>query len=180
MKIIYLTAFLIFAFPAVAASQLVNNSVCLGLDKTRAASAETILTVCNHTFGMAPVPQPRLHFRLYKDGRAELEINQRTSVWSRDENFALVTKKFKVDAGTVEEIVKLIGQQDFQNAKAVYPRFRIGYDSRTETTVYFQSAGGAKQILLNNFSVMDEENRKEYPPSLFALLRKIEELKGKN
>lgn len=177
MKTIYLTAFLIFAFPAIVAAQRANNSVCL--KKNSDASAEIILTVCNHTFGMAAIPQPRLHFRLYKNERAEFEINPPYNSWNKSKNYTLVTKKIKVDARTVEEIIKLIGQEDFQNAKAVYPRFRIGYDSRTETTVYFQSKDGAKQIVLNNFILSDEEHKKEYPPSLFALLRKIEELKNR-
>lgn len=178
MKIIYLTAFLIFTFPAVVAAQIESNSVCVRLDKTQATSADIILTVCQHNFGMAPIPQPRLHFRLYKDGRAEFEANPQPDARSKDKSFKLVTRKFKVDAKTVAELVKLIGQKDFQNAKATYPRFRIWTDSSLKTTVYFRSKDGAKQVLLNNFSTMDEPNRREYPPSLFALMQKIEELKS--
>ena len=86
-------------------------------------------------------------------------------------------KKLKLDAQTLAEIIKLIEQKDFQNAKNEYPRFRLWTDSSLETTVYFRAKDEAKQTVLNNFSLQDEENKKKYPPSLFALMQKIEEVK---
>jgi len=180
MKIICLIAFLIFAFPFMAAAQRTGDSVCDGLDKAGATSAGVILTVCNYAGGMAPIPRLRLHFRLYKDGRAEFETNPPYGERNMEKNFTLVTKKIKVDAKTVAEIVSLIEQKDFQNAKNEYPRFRIWTDSSLKTSIYFRAKDAEKKIVLNNLSLEDEKSQKEYPPSLFALLQKIEELKAKN
>ena len=180
MKIIYLIAFLIFAFPVMTAAQRVNNSVCVGWEKNgNGTSEEIILTICNHTGGMAPIPQPRMHFRLYKDGRAEFETNPPYSERDKEKNHTLVTKKIKVDAKTIAEIVSLVEQKDFQNAKNEYPRFQIWTDSSLKTSIYFRAENVEKKIVLNNFSLFDEAHKKEYPPSLFALLQKIEEIKVK-
>ncbi|HEX8369790.1 MAG TPA: hypothetical protein VF604_14685 [Pyrinomonadaceae bacterium] len=180
MKIICSIACLIFAFPVSGAAQRADNSVCAGLDKTAATSAEIILTVCHQARGMTPIPRLRLHFRLYKDGRAEYETNPPYNSRNKEKNHTLVTKKLRADAETVAEIIRLTGQEDFQNAKPEYPRFRIWTDSGLKTSVYFRAEDVKKMIVLNNFSLSDEANKKQYPPSLFALLQKIEELKSEN
>jgi len=178
MKIIYLAAVMIFLFPPVVVAQRENNSVCVGLDENPAAPEETILTVCEHTRGMAAIPQPRLDFRLYKNGRAELETNPPYNSSNRKKNHTLVTRKMQVDAATVEEITRLVGQTDFQNARAEYPRVRIWTDSSLKTSIYFRSPDGKKKIVLNNFSAWDKDNKKVYPASLVAVLEKIDELKN--
>jgi hypothetical protein len=181
MKIIYLTAFLLFAFPFMVVAQRADDSVCEGLDKDGgASSADAVLTVCNYAGGMAAIPRLRLHFRLYKDGRAEFETNPSYSQWNKEKNLTLVTKKLKLDAKTVAEIVGLVEQKDFQNAENEYPRFRMWTDSSLKTSIYFRAKDAEKKIVLNNFSLSDAEHKKEYPPSLFALLQKIEEIKVKN
>lgn len=179
MKIIRLIAFVAFAFPALVAAQRADNSVCAGLDETGAASAEVVLVVCNQAGGMSPIPPLRLHFRLYKDGRAEYETNPPYDERNKEKNHALITKKLRVDAETVAEIIRLVERKDFQNAKNEYPRFQIWTDSSLKTSIYFRGKDSEKKIVLNNFSLDDENNKKQYPPSLFALMQKIEELKGK-
>lgn len=180
MKIIGLIAFVMFAFPVLVAAQQADKSVCAGLGETGGISAEVILLVCNRGRGMTPIPQRRMHFRLYKDGRAEYETNPPYNERNKEKNHTLITKKIKVDAATLAEIVELLAQEDFQNAENEYPRFQIWTDSSLKTSIYFRGKNAEKKIVLNNFSLADEKNKNRYPPSLFALMRKIEELKAKN
>ena len=179
MKIICLIAFAVFALPFIAAAQRANNSACAGLGETGGTSAQVIFVVCNYAGGMSPIPRLRMHFRLSRDGRAEYETNPPYNDWNKEKNHTLITKKIKVDAATIAELIKLIEQKDFQNAENEYPRFQIRTDSSLITSIYFRAKDAEKKIVLNNFSLSDKKNKKEYPPSLFALMQKIEELKGK-
>src|SRR5882672_1469741 len=102
---ISLVSLLILAFPVLAGAQQAK-SMCTEPTKPSVAEDEIVLTVCNHTYGMAPLVQPRLYFRLHKSGRGEFEVEPESNGSSAVSN-RLVTKEFKIDASEVAEIIKL-------------------------------------------------------------------------
>ena len=64
MKLVLLIALL----PLAAHAQ---KSVCLN-----ETPRGVLLNICRHERGMAPMPQPKLYLRIYKDGRAEYEYTK--------------------------------------------------------------------------------------------------------
>src|ERR1043165_1570080 len=86
MKPFFLIALAAAFLPvSVTAQQPTNTSVCL-----RDTPPGVLLNICQHERGMAPMPQPRLYLRIYKDGRGEYEVNR---IWN-----VLVKKRFTINA----------------------------------------------------------------------------------
>src|SRR5687768_615378 len=74
-----------------------KSSVCAEPSDDSAASENVILSVCNHTFGMAPLIQPRLFFRLYADGQAVFETDAASDENTNEPNHGLLLKKMRVE-----------------------------------------------------------------------------------
>ena len=84
MRIAFLATLVAFMVPVIAsAQQRGSTSACL-----KDVPPGVLLNVCEHEHGMAPIPQPRLNLRMYKDGRGEYETNK---TWN-----ALIKKQFRV------------------------------------------------------------------------------------
>src|SRR5947199_683977 len=173
MQHISLAALLIFLLPVLTLSQQSKSaSVCT---QTEAATSddEIVLTVCNYTHGMAPPLQPRLYFRLHKSGRIEYEVDAGNSPEVSFENWKLKIKEAKVTANDVDEIIHLGQMEDFQAAAPSYPAYQMWDDSSMESTLVFKYEGREKRIVVNNFSIHDEQNAAHYPASLLAMLKKV-------
>ena len=171
MKRIYrmIFAFLIFTVLGVMTTvfaQTVNSAVCADLSKDSLESKDIVVTICSHESGMAPLIQPRLYLRLFKDGRMQFETDNNSG--------SLSLLEMNVNTQDVEAIAKLVRQPDFLTSNAEYPIFQIWTDSSLKLTISVKSQ--EKQIIVNNFTDSDQDNKKHYPPSLLALLEKISEL----
>lgn len=161
MRIALLAAVVALLIPVVAFGQ--QRSACL-----EAVPPGVLLNICEHYRGMAPLPEPALYFRLYKDGRAEFETRM-------DEN-DLIRKELKVKAEDVSELKRLGAMDDVQKALAKYPTFRLAYDSTQELIITVYGETSQKRITLENFAAGDRENKEHYPASLIALMKRVEEL----
>lgn len=169
---------ILFGLVMTTTAQSRKSSVCAESSKDSAASeTNVILSVCNHTFGMAPLIQPRLFFRLYTDGQAEFETDAASDENTSEPNHGLLLKKMRVEPKDVETIRNLIGENNFQNSKAEYPVFQRWTDSSLQTTIIVYLKGLEKKIVVNNYSSLDKNNKNHYPPSLHALLEKVYELR---
>ena len=171
MRSLFSILLVMFILPLAALARS-DKSVCRGPSKTDDESDAMILTVCSEAGGMSALPRLRLYFRLYQSGRVEYEV---APTYDK-----LVLKKTKISAAEVAEIIKLGKESDFQKAKAEYPRFQIWTDSSLKTTIVFRNSAQEKKIVVNNYSVSDEDNDKHYPKSLLKLLQKIDELRPKD
>jgi hypothetical protein len=123
MKFISLIALAAAFLPvSVRAQQSANTSVCL-----RDTPPGVLLNICQHERGMAPMPQPRLYLRIYKDGRGDYETNTFADV--------LVKKEFRVNEEDISEIARLGAARGVQKALERYPEYNHGDDSSRELTV---------------------------------------------
>lgn len=177
MKIFLFSIFLACLLPVMMFAQGRGNSVCNESPKVSTGSENLILTVCNHTYGMAPLIQPQLYFRLFSDGRAEYEV---LPAYENDANLVLIIKEIRVAKNDVEAIIKLVRQSDFQNAQEEYPKFQMWTDSSLKTTITARMENSEKKIVINNYSVWDKNNRKHYPAALLALLETVDKLRTKS
>jgi hypothetical protein len=163
MKFFFLIALAAAFLPvSLRAQQTENTSVCL-----RDTPPGVLLNICQHERGMAPLPQPRLYLRIYKDGRGEYEIN---SSWD-----ALVKNEFTVYDEDLRELASLAAAASVENTPERYPVYHRGDDSSQERTVDIYADTGKKRIILTNFFAADRENKTHYPASLIALMEKVEE-----
>lgn len=176
MRYLFKAALLMMLLPFLAGAQQ-SESVCAVTQPNTATADEIILTVCHHTKGMAPVPQPRLYFRLHRSGRIEYEVNPEYDYATGIVDYRLLLKEAKIDARDVDEIIRLGQAADFQSAAAVYPRYQMWTDSSLEAALTFTFEGRLKKVLVNNFSVQDTLNKTHYPPSLLAMLQKVHDLR---
>ena len=176
MKTILASLLIICSLPLLSLAQE-KRSVCVNTQEDPILSDQIVLNICNHTYGMAPRPQPRLYFRLYKSGRVLYEVNPNYDPVAGAFNQMLITKETRVGEKDVAEIIRLCEQQDFQMAKAEYPRFQRWTDSSLKTTIVFTSGGNEKKIVVNNYSAEDNQNKSRYPASLIALLQKVKQLR---
>jgi hypothetical protein len=176
MRRISIVALMILAFPILACSQQ-PKSTCTEPQQVSASDDEIVLTVCNHTYGMAPLAQPRLYFRLHKSGRVEYEVEAESDYLTGVVDNKLSIGESKIDASDVAEIIRLGRTADFQNAAAVYPRYEIWDDSSLESTLIFKYQGREKRIVVNNFSPDGARKKAHYPPSLLAMLERVWKLR---
>jgi hypothetical protein len=164
MRIGFLATLVVFLVAAnIFAQQPDDASVCL-----EEVPSGVLLNICGNERGMAPLPQPRLYLRIYKDGRGEYEKN---TTWN-----VLTRKEFKVKDENLREIERLIAIEGVQKAAGAYPAYRTGTDSSRELTVSTYSERGSKRIVLTNFHAADRDNKKHYPASLISLMEKVEEV----
>jgi len=172
-------ALLIFMLPVLTFSQRSGSrSVCTESPKSTDAGDEIILTVCNHTHGMAPLAQPRLYFRLYRSGRLEYEVSPSVDeITGIQDHYSLLMQTTQVEPKQVDEIIRLGKTADFQGASAVYPTYQIWTDSWLESKVAFSLQGQAKTFVVNNFSPDDSRSNAHYPASVLEMLRKVWELR---
>lgn len=162
--------FALFAVPLAVVAQIRDSgSVCLD-----PVAAGNILTICYHEHGMAPQPQPRLHLRVFKDGRAEYES---LSPYEKSATSTLIKKTFRLTEKEVAELLALGRASDFQKAEADYPRFHIWDDSWLETTLTFDAGPAAKTITLRNFMTGTPDNKAHYPASLITMMERAEQLR---
>src|SRR5258707_8026117 len=160
MNLGLLTAFTILAMAMAVVCQTPANPS--GWSRPQVADNNVLLTICNHERGMAPLPQPQLYLKLYRDGRGEYETASGTSS-------LLDLKEFQISSEELREIMSLGNAADFQKADASYPVFHQSDDSSLETTITFSAKGAAKRIVLANFYAADPDNKKRYPVSLIQL-----------
>ena len=132
MKLVLLIALL----PLAAHAQ---KSVCLN-----ETPSGVLLNICRHERGMAPMPQPKLYLRIYKDGRAEYESHKTWGV--------LVKNKFRISDEDFVEIARLAAVEDLRKALERYPVYRRGVDSTSEMTVDIYPQADPKRIVLTKTS----------------------------
>jgi hypothetical protein len=156
-----LTTALILLAPAIAIAQ----RVC------KQPPDDAILTICERESGMAPLPQPQLVLRVYRDGRAEYE-----TLGGGD---GLNLKKIKITDKELNDMLALGRAADFQNAKDAYPAFEHRDDSSSLITVTFKDEGKQKRRTLANFYVGNPENKLHYPKSLIALMKLAMDIREK-
>jgi hypothetical protein len=156
-----------FGAMATVFGQSVKSAVCSD-SKDLPESEDTILTICSHESGMAPLIQPRLYLRLLTNGRMEFETENNSG--------SLSMIAINLEIKDAETIGKLVRQTDFLNAAAEYPVFQKWTDSSLKLTITVKADGREKQVVVNNFTASDIENKENYPASLLALLEKIAEL----
>jgi hypothetical protein len=174
MKYLWLIAVSLLTLPAASFAQRTYDSACTDLQKNTDPKKEVVLAICEQGRGMAPLPPLRLYLRLYADGTAEYEENGRRD---RAGNDRLVMHRLRLAAEKIAEFAKPGGEPDFQDAKADYPAFRLGFDSSIETTVIFRNKDGEKKILLRNYG-WDSDKAKHYPASLVLLMHLAGELRS--
>ena len=151
MRTAFLATLVAFIVPVIVSAQPRGSaSVCL-----KDLPPGVLLNICGHEHGMAPIPQPRLHVRIYKDGRGEYEENK---TWN-----LLVKKQFRIKEENVREIERLGATEGVQKALERYPAYNVGADSWSEITVDVYGETGQKRIILAKFFAADRENKKHYP-----------------
>jgi len=164
MRTAFLATLVAVIVPVVASAQQRGSaSACL-----QDVPSGVLVNICEHEYGMAPIPQPRLKVRIFKDGRGEYEENK---TWN-----ALIKKVFRVKAEDIREIERLSATEGVQKALEIYPAYNIGADSSSEITVDIYGETGQKRIILANFFAADRENKKHYPASLISLMEKVDEI----
>lgn len=177
MNSFVLLAIGILALPVIGVAQKTAGSTACPVNEQ--TDDDVLLTICNHGHGMVPQPQPRLYLRIFTDGRGELESNEAPRPDDPYATEVLVVKTFHVDADEISEIRRLGGMPDFQCAKDVYPAYVIGTDSSAATTILFNYPGKSKKIIVNNFSYVNVNNRKNYGLSLCRLMALVDELRDR-
>ena len=164
MKSFFLIALAVALLPvSLRAQQTANTSVCL-----RETPPGVLLNICQNERGMAPMPQPRLYLRIYKDGRGEYEVNRS---WN-----ALAKKRFTINNEDLSELASLAATASVEKTPERYPVYRMGDDSTQEWTIDIYSDAVQKRIILTNFFSTDRENKEHYPASLILLMEKVEEI----
>lgn len=161
MRIAFLATLFLLIVPAAVPAQ--QRSAC-----EQDVPPGVLLNICEHWRGMPPLPQPRLYFRLYKDGRAEIETRKTSN--------ELTKKELRIKEDAVREIKRLGARKDVQKASAAYPSFLPAYDSTYELIINVYGETGQKQIILENFVPGEGENKRHYPASLLLLMERVEEL----
>lgn len=164
MRIVFLATLVALVVPTIAGGQQRGSSSACLTD----VPSGVLLNICEDERGMAPIPQPRLYLRIYKDGHGEYEQNK---TWN-----TLTKHAFKINKEDVREIERLGATEGVQKALDSYPAYNLGIDSSKETTVDIYAETSRKRIILINFFAADRENKKHYPASLISLMEKIEEI----
>src|SRR5262245_18030616 len=120
MKFFFLIALANAFLPvSLQAQQEANPSVCL-----RDTPPGVLLNLCEHERGMAPIPQPRLYLRVYKDGRGEYETSKS---WN-----TLVKKSFTINDEDIRALTNLCAAASVEKTPVRYPAYNQGEDSSQE------------------------------------------------
>jgi len=135
MRIVFLATVIGLILPVITFAQQRVTSACL-----RDVPPGVLLNICQHEFGMAAIPTPRLYLRIYKNGRGEYEENK---TWN-----TLIKKVFRPKAEDIREIERLGATEGVQKALERYPVYRQGDDSSSEITVDIYGETSRKRIII--------------------------------
>ena len=177
MNLIILVALGVLALPLIGTDQETAASTVCPVSERMPEGV--VLSVCNHEHGMVGWPQPRLYLRIYEDGRGEIEMGAPPPPGDAYQRQILILKTFNVDADEIAEIRRLGRMADFQNAKDIYPAYVVGTDSSVATTVAFSDSGKVKKIIVNNFSHVNINNKKNYGMSFCMVMARVAELRDR-
>ena len=177
MNLIILASLAVLTLPLIGMTQETAASTVCPVSERMPEGV--VLSVCNHEHGMVGWPQPRLYLRIYEDGRGEIETGAPPPPGDAYQRQILILKTFNVDADEIAEIRSLGRMADFQNAKDIYPAYVIGTDSSVATTVAFSDSGKVKKIIVNNFSYVNINNKKNYGMSLCLMMARVAVLRDR-
>jgi len=134
------------------------------------------------SFAMGRTTKFPLYFRLYKSGRLEYEVEQKSDSATGIAGVVYVKKETQLSASVVEELIRLAEEPDFLNAPGSYASLTPVRDaSRSTIIVYSNSARGReKRIVIRDYNPRHPRAESSYPKSLVKLLGRVSELRPKD
>jgi hypothetical protein len=118
-----------------------------------------------------------LELRAFSGGRAEFEGFGEESPCQPGSNRKPLLMSSDLTAEELKELIALSSQPDILKAKSEYPVLEIWTDTFKDENITIMSESGAKKIVLHNPEVAGPKATSNYPPSLIALLQKIEQIR---
>lgn len=126
--------------------------------------------ICTHERGMAPLVQPRLYFKTYLNGMAELEVEGYRT---------LVTKPVKLSDLEMDSLHGLFTLPDLKEIGPEYPALSRFTDSSSETHFLFRVDGKPRSVRLRNFLIDDRDVARRYPAALVLLMQTASDLRDR-
>src|SRR5260370_7153526 len=107
-----------------------------------------ILDVTGEDIGMVPCWGKYVYFRLYKSGRVEY---RRCDGSKTGHKMEIGTHDFKINEKETDEIIHLLEDPAFLNARDRYPRLVTNIDTFYKQTISYVGQNRKKQVIVENY-----------------------------